>query len=103
MGVGLRVRTLVYSYEFIGTRTSALFGELSRDGVRGVSRVGKVKLVVSGVGKGKHQGSRGGVHFACGRLCLSEPRKDSSINFSTFPGKIQLFNPSSGEARKIVT
>ena len=59
MHFGLSVRTRVSSSEFIGTRTSALFGELSRDGVGGT-------IVVSWVCKGKHQGSTRGVHFACG-------------------------------------
>ena len=35
VGVGLRLRTRGCSSEFTGTRASALFGELSRDGGRG--------------------------------------------------------------------
>ena len=44
VGVGRSLRTRGCSPGFIGTRRSVLFGEMSRDGVRGVivvSRVGK--------------------------------------------------------------
>ena len=57
MGVGLSVRTRVCSSEFIGTRTSTLFGELSRDGVGGTIVVRTERSTVGW-----------GVYFECGCL-----------------------------------
>ena len=57
VGVGLSVRTRVCSSEFIGTRTSTLFGEFSRDGVGGTIVVRTERSTVGW-----------GVYFECGCL-----------------------------------